>query len=80
MDGSEHFALIKGKISKKIPPRVRVISSNIVQNYLLGQKIPNSFNQTVTYFRKFKNCILVFIKDPNLKSVTATLKDYKNKK
>ena len=80
MDGSEHFALIKGKISKKIPPRVRVISSNIVQNYLLGQKIPNSFNQTVTYFRKFKNCILVFIKDPNLKSVTATLKDYQNKK
>ena len=80
IDGSEHFALIKGKISKKIPPRVRVISSNIVQNYLLGQKIPNSFNQTVTYFRKFKNCILVFIKDPNLKSVTATLKDYQNKK
>ena len=55
IDGSEHFALIKGKITKKIPPRVRVISSNIVQNYLLGQKIPNSFNQTVTYFRKFKN-------------------------
>ena len=80
IDGSEHFALIKGKISKKIPPRVRVISPNIVQNYLLGQKIPNSFNQTVTYFRKFKNCILVFIKDPNLKSVTATLKDYQNKK
>ena len=80
IDGSEHFALIKGKITKKILPRVRVISSNIVQNYLLGQKIPNSFNQTVSYFKKFKNCILVFIKDPNLKSVTATLKDYQNKK
>ena len=80
IDGSEHFALIKGKITKKILPRVRVISSNIVQNYLLGQKIPNSFNQTVSYFKKFKNCILVFIKDPNLKSVSATLKDYQNKK
>ena len=80
MDGSEHFALVKGKISKNILPRVRVISSNVVQNYLLGNKIPNSFNQTVTYFKKFKNCILVFIKDPNLKSVTATLKDYKNQK
>ena len=80
LDGSEHFALIKGKISNKIIPRVRVISSNIVQNYLLGDKIPNSFNKTVTYFKKFKNCILVFIKDPNLKSVSATLKDYKNKK
>jgi len=80
IDGSEHFALIKGKISKKIIPRVRVISSNVVQNYLLGDKIPNSFNKTVTYFKNFKNCILVFIKDPNLKSVSATLKDYKNKK
>ena len=80
IDGSEHFALIKGKMNKNIIPRVRVISSNIVQNYLLGDKIPNSFNKTVTYFKKFKNCILVFIKDPNLKSVSATLKDYKNKK
>ena len=78
LDGSEHFALIKGKINNKIIPRVRVISSNIVQNYLLGDKIPNSFNQTVAYFKKFKNCILVFIKDPNLKSVSATLKDYQN--
>ena len=80
IDGSEHFALVKGTLDKKIIPRVRVISSNIVQNYLLGDKIPNSFNQTVKYFKKFKNCILVFIKDPNLKSVTATLKDYQNKK
>ncbi len=80
IDGSEHFALIKGNINKTIIPRVRVISSNIVQNYLLGDKIPNSFGQTVSYFKKFKNCILVFIKDPNLKSVSATLKDYQNRK
>ncbi len=79
IDGSEHFALIKGKINKNNLPRVRVISSNVVQNYLLGNKIPNSFKKTVTYFKKFKNCILVFIKDPNLKSVSATLKDYQNK-
>ena len=62
IDGSEHFALIKGKINKNILPRVRVISSNIVHNYLLGDKIPNSFAKTVKYFKKFKNCILVFIK------------------
>ena len=43
LDGSEHFALIKGKIKKGITPRVRVISSNIVQNYLINQKLPNSF-------------------------------------
>ena len=80
IDGSEHFALIKGSLKKNITPRVRVISSDIVQNYLLGDKIPNSFNKTVSYFKNFKNCILVFIKDPNLKSVSATLKDYQNRK
>mgnify|MGYP001267845301 FL=1 len=79
LDGSEHFALIKGKIKKDITPRVRVISSNVVQNYLMNQKLPNSFNKTLNYFKKFNNCVLVFIKDSNLKSVTQTLKDYKNK-
>ena len=80
LDGSEHFALIKGNIKKKIVPRVRVISSNVVQNYLINQKIPNSFNNTLNYFKKHNNCVLVFIKDPNLKSVSQTLRDYKSKK
>ena len=79
LDGSEHFALIKGSIKKSITPRVRVISSNVVQNYLMTQQLPNSFNKTLNYFKKFNNCVLVFIKDTNLKSVTQTLKDYKNK-
>ena len=79
LDGSEHFALIKGNIKKGIAPRVRVISSNVVQNYLINQKLPNSFNKTLNYFKNFNNCVLVFIKDTNLKSVSQTLKDYKNK-
>jgi len=79
LDGSEHFALIKGKLNKKTTPRVRVISSNVVQNYLINQQLPNSFNKTLNYFKKFSNCVLVFIKDSNLKSVSQTLKDYENK-
>ena len=79
LDGSEHFALIKGTIKRGITPRVRVISSNVVQNYLINQQLPNSFNKTLKYFKKFNNCVLVFIKDSNLRSVTQTLKDYKNK-
>jgi len=79
LDGSEHFALIKGNIKKGIVPRVRVISSNVVQNYLINQELPSSFKDTLTYFKKYNNCVLVFIKDSNLKSVTQTLKDYKNK-
>ena len=79
LDGSEHFVLIKGKIKKGITPRVRVISSNIVQNYLINQYLPNSFNRTLNYFKKYQNCVLVFIKDTNLNSVSQTLKKFKNK-
>ena len=46
---------------------------------LINQQLPNSFKKTLNYFKKFNNCVLVFIKDTNLKSVTQTLKDYKNK-
>ena len=79
LDGSEHFALIKGNIKKGIIPRLRVISSNVVHNYLINQKLPNSFDRTLSYFKKFNNCVLVFIRDPNLQSVTQTLKQYKSK-
>ena len=79
LDGSEHFALIKGDVKKSIVPRVRVISSNVVQNYLINQKLPNSFNNTLNYFKKYNNCVLIFIRDTNLKSVSQTLRDYKSK-
>ena len=80
LDGSENFALIKGNIKKNKYPRVRVISSNIVKNYLMGEKLPNSFNQTIEHFKNHKDCVLVFIRDSNLKSVSETLKGYKSKK
>ena len=80
LDGAEHFALIKGKIKKGATPRVRVISSNVVQNYLINQKLPNSFEKTLKYFKKYSNCVMIFIRDPNLKSVTQTLKEFKDKK
>ena len=79
LDGSENFALIKGNINKNKNPRVRVISSNIIKSYLMGQKLPNSFNKTIDYFKKYKDCVLVFIRDTNLKSVSETLRRYKSK-
>ena len=80
LDGSENFALIKGNIKKNKNPRVRVISSNIVENYLMGYKLPNSFNRTIEYFGNYKECVLIFVRDTNLKSISKTLKDYKNYK
>ena len=53
-----------------------MISSNVVENYLINQKIPNSFSRTINYFKKFNNCVLIFIRDPNLKSVSQTLRQY----
>ena len=80
LDGSENFALIKGNLKKNKNPRVRVISSNIVKNYLMGEKLPNSFNHTIDYFKNHKDCVLIFIRDTNLKSVSETLRGYKSKK
>jgi 3,4-dihydroxy 2-butanone 4-phosphate synthase/GTP cyclohydrolase II len=80
LDGSENFALVKGDLKKSKNPRVRVISSNIVKNYLMGQKLPNSFNQTIEHFKHYKECVLIFIRDTNLKSVSQTLRDYKSNK
>ena len=73
LDGSENFALIKGSIKKGVTPRVRVISSNIVYNYLINQKIPSSFNKTLNYFKRFNNCVLVFINNSNFKYVSQKL-------
>ena len=80
LDGSENFALTKGNLGKNKNPRVRVISSDIVKNYLMGKKFPNLFNKTIDYFKKYKDCVLVFVRDPNLKSVSETLIGYKSKK
>jgi 3,4-dihydroxy 2-butanone 4-phosphate synthase/GTP cyclohydrolase II len=78
LNNSENFALIKGNLKKNINPRVRVISSNIVQNYLMGEKLPNSFNETIEHFKNYNDCVLIFIRDSNLRSVSQTLRDYKN--
>ena len=80
LDGSENFALVKGDLNKTKNPRVRVVSSNIVQNYLMGKKLPNSFNRTLKHFKNYTECVLIFIRDANLKSVSQTLRDYKNNK
>ena len=46
----------------------------------MGEKLPNSFNHTINYFKNYNNCALIFIRDTNLKSVSETLKGYKSKK
>ena len=45
----------------------------------MGEKLPNLFNNTIEHFKRHKDCVLIFIRDTNLKSVSETLKGYKNK-
>ena len=80
LDGSENFALIKGNLKKNKNPRVRVVSSNIIKSYLMGEKLPNVFNKTIDHFKRHKDCVLVFIRDTNLQSVSETLRGYKSRK
>ena len=70
----------RGRILARKNIRVRVISSNLVRNYLMGKKFPDLFNKTIKYFKNFNNCVLIFIKDTNLKSVSQTLTAYKSNK
>ena len=46
----------------------------------MGEKLPDSFNQTIEHFKNHKDCVLVFVRDANLKSVSETLRGYKSKK
>ena len=34
----------------------------------------------IEYFRNHKDCVLIFVRDPNLRSVSETLRGYKGKK
>ena len=45
----------------------------------MGKKLPNLFNKTIDYFKNYKDCVLIFIRDTNLKSVSETLSGYKSK-
>ena len=42
--------------------------------------LPNLFNQTIDHFKNYKDCVLIFIRDTNLKSVSETLRGYKSKR
>lgn len=78
INDSEHLAFIKGNMKNNITPKVRVISSSILlENILVGGKLPDTFNKTMKYFKKFRNCILVFINENNL---SLTNVSFKNKK
>jgi 3,4-dihydroxy 2-butanone 4-phosphate synthase / GTP cyclohydrolase II len=72
LDGSEHFAITKGKFKLNKSTRVRVISTNIINNIINFNK--NLLNSSLKYLSKYNNFALIIIKDQNLTS-SKTAKD-----
>ena len=76
LDGSEHYAITKGSFNSKKSIRVRVISTNIINNIINFKK--DILNRSLKYLSKFNNFALVLIKDQNLAAAKSTGEKVKN--
>ena len=63
LDGSEHYAVTSKNFSHRKSPRVRVISTNII-NTIFNFK-NNIFKSTLNYLSKFNNFALIIVKSPS---------------
>ena len=61
LDGAEHYALTSKNFSYRKSPRVRVISTNIINTIFNFKK--NIFKSTLNYLSKFNNFALIIVKN-----------------
>ena len=64
LDGAEHYAITKGIFGKSKSVRVRVISTNIINNLVDFNK--KQIDKSLRYLSKYSSFALVLIKDQNL--------------
>ena len=69
LDGSEHYAITKGKFNAKKPSRVRVISTNILDSFFNFNK--DLFKNSLQYLNKFNNFALILVKGTNPNSSSS---------
>ncbi len=69
LDGSEHYAITKGKFNLNKPSRVRVISTNILNSFFDFKK--DMFKNSLKYLNKFNNFALVLVKGSNSSSSSS---------
>jgi len=67
LDGSEHYAIIKGKFIKNKPVRVRVISTNILNNIINFNK--NILASSLKHLSKYNTFALIILKDQNFSTI-----------
>ena len=63
LDDAEHYALTSKNFSYRKSPRVRVISTNIINTIFNFKK--NIFKSTLSYLSKFNNFALIIVKSPS---------------
>ena len=63
LDDTEHYALTSKNFSYRKSPRVRVISTNIINTIFNFNK--NIFKSTLSYLSKFNNFALIIVKSPS---------------
>ena len=69
LDGVKHYAITKGKFNPNRAARVRVISTNILNNFLNFKK--DVFNTSLKYLNKFNNFALIICEGTNPKSLSS---------
>ncbi len=60
LDGSEHYAITKGKITSSKASRVRVISTNILSSFFNFNK--DIYQNSLKHLNKFNNFALILVK------------------
>ena len=63
LDGSEHYAITRGKFNINKPSRVRVISTNVLNSFFNFNK--DIFKDTFKYLNRFNNFALILVKGTN---------------
>ena len=69
LDGSEHYAITKGKFNGSKSSRVRVISTNILNSFFNFNK--DIFKNSLRYLNKFNNFALILVKGSNSNTVSS---------
>ena len=63
LDGTEHYALTKGKFNPNKASRVRVVSTNILDSFFNFNK--DIFKNSLRHLNKFNNFALILVKGTN---------------
>ncbi len=69
LDGSEHYAITKGKFTKSKASRVRVISTNVLNSLFNFNR--NIYKNSLRHLNKYNNFALILVKGTNPNPISS---------